>query len=223
MIMKNKHIDIILVTHKPRKEVKNQIQEIEYNTPESFNLTVTCQGGKSAAVNRNYGLERVESDIFVMMDDDITGFYEGWLTDFVQPMIDDKNIILSTIRCLRPDGGVGPMMCCGGIPIDKGVYDAIPCGYKDYRRVPTACIAVRKNNIRFDEGFVGSGYEDSDFMNNISRIFPGHRFVVNNNCKLIHLNTMQNQGGKYWEHNKKLYLEKWPDDTTVQGQTDWTV
>jgi glycosyltransferase involved in cell wall biosynthesis len=193
-----------------------------YNTA-MYREIATCQIGQSASVNRNYGLEQVTSDIFVMMDDDITGFYPGWLTDLVQPMIDDPNIMVASIRCLDEKGNIGPMMGGGGMPVDSGVHDVRPSGYKDFKRVPTACIAVRKNPVRFDEGFKGSGYEDTAYLNRINEIYPGHRIVVNNNCKLIHLNNMVNQGGKYWEHNKKHYMSLFPDDTCVVNQSDWTV
>jgi glycosyltransferase involved in cell wall biosynthesis len=183
----------------------------------------TCQIGESASVNRNYGLEKSTSDIFVMMDDDITGFYPGWLSDLVQPMIDDPTIMVASIRCLNKDGNIGPMMGGGGIPSDIGVHDVLPSGYRDFKRVPTACIAVRKNDVRFDEGFRGSGYEDTAYLNRINEIYPGCRIVINNNCKLIHLNNMVNQGGKYWEHNKKHYMELFPDDECVVNQSDWTV
>jgi len=213
-------IDIIYVTHKEMDEEKRK--EIENNTPEAHVLIPTCQLGKSASINRNYGLENSTSEIFVMMDDDITGFYPGWLTDLVKPLIDNNTIIIASIRCLDKHRRIGSMMCTSGIPYDSGIYETKLCGYKNYKRVPTACLAIRKNDVRFDENFIGSGYEDTAFCNYISMIYPQKRIVINNNCKLIHLNEMQNQGGVYWEHNKNYYLSLFPDDTTIQRQTDWT-
>jgi hypothetical protein len=147
-------------------------------------------------------------------------------------MIDDTSIIISSARLLNKDGKQGPMMCCGAIPMNRpGAHDLPNCGYRDYKRIPTACIAVRKNGIkgmttvntiRFDEGFKGSGYEDTTYMNYTNLLFPSMKMKLNNNCKLIHLNNMANQGGKNWEHNKKRYLELFPDDETIIGQTDWT-
>ena len=31
------------------------------------------------------------------------------------------------------------------------------------KKIPTACIAFRKTHLRFDEKFIGSGFEDDDF------------------------------------------------------------
>lgn len=217
-------IDIMLVTHKRSRDMVTKVKEIieNINPDEPCDLLVTSQIGQSASINRNWGLNNMKSDIFVMMDDDITGFYPGWLTDLVQPMIDDESILISTIRCLNPDGSIGPMMCCNGIPHDTGIHDVKPCSYKKYKRFPTACIAIRKNDVRFDEGFKGSGYEDTCYGNQISQMYPDYRIVINNNCKLIHLNNMANQGGEFFEHNKKRYLKLFPDDDSAKRQQDWT-
>jgi glycosyltransferase involved in cell wall biosynthesis len=211
--------DLIVVTHKEKSLAMER--EIEANTPEPRRLIFTCQIGQSASVNRNYGLEQSTSDIAVMMDDDIAGFYPGWLTHLVSPLLLDPRIIIASIRCLDKEGNLGQMMGLAGIPDDREVHDVQPCGFRGYRRVPTACIAIRKNAVRFDEGFIGSGYEDTTYMNYVDIIYPGRRFVINNRCQLIHLNTEQNQGGKFWEHNKRYYLSIFPDDASVQNQECW--
>ena len=98
-------VDIIVVTHLPKSAV--MLRDIFVNTPESHNLIFTCRIGESASVNRNYGLEQSTSEIAVMMDNDVTGFYPGWLTDLVSPMVADPRIIISSIRCLDKEGKLG--------------------------------------------------------------------------------------------------------------------
>jgi hypothetical protein len=213
-------IDIILVTHKER-DLKKEL-EIADNTQEKFNLIPTCRIGESASINRNYGLDTSTSEIAVMLDDDITGFYQGWLTDLVQPMIDDPAIIIASVRLLDENRNLTHMMGGDNIPNDWGVHTAKLSSFRNYKKVPTSCIAIRKNDVRFDEGFKGSGYEDTTYINYINLLYPTKSIVVNNNCKLIHLNEMKNQGGKYWEHNHSRYLELFPDDVTAQKQQDWT-
>ena len=88
--------------------------------------------------------------------------------------------------------------------------------------VPTAAIAFRHTLLRFDEGFIGSGYEDTAFMNEFNEKHPG-RIVVNNQCRLIHANEKKNQGGPYWEHNHEYYMKLYPDDVAVKDQKDWTL
>lgn len=212
-------VDIILVTCKTKEEVKDQIDEIMKNTDGEYNLIATCRK-TSAAINRNYGLAWVTSEIVVMIDDDIQGFYKGWLEDLIEPLKDD-NVILSSARLIRPDGRPASMMGGEQLPFDDKTYDALISGYKGYRRVTTACIAFRNNGIKFDEGFVSCGYEDTDFMNRINIKHPNKKIVVVNKCKLIHLNKMTKQGGKYWQHNHNYYLSLYPDDLSVKKQTCW--
>jgi glycosyltransferase involved in cell wall biosynthesis len=212
---------VILVTHKNPEEIKDQVLELMHNTPESYNLNITGKKS-SASVNRNEGLKFTTAAYIVMLDDDIRGFYPGWLTDAIRPLKEDPNIVVSSARLLNLNGQPGPMIGGFGIPTDKGVYDASPSGYKGYRRVPTACITIRNDTLRFDEGFIGSGYEDTAYMNEVNITYPGKRIVVNNDCRLIHINEEKNQGGKYFEHNHARYMELFPDDEQTRNQKDWT-
>ena len=116
---------------------------------------------------------------------------------------------------------MGQMMGLAGIPDDREVHDVQPSAYRGYRRVPTACVAIKKNAVRFDECFQGSGYEDLAYCNFTDMIYEGSRIVINNKCRLIHLNLEQNQGGKFWEYNKAYYLSLFPGDESVIHQECW--
>jgi len=213
-------VDIIIVTNKSVQEIDYQVKQLYDNTDEdAFNLIVTSQTS-SAAANRNYGLDRSIHDIKIMLDDDIEGFYIGWLRDMLMPL-NDPTIMLASVRLLTPYRQRAPMMGGDPLPFDDKIYDVLPCAYKGYKRVATACIAFRSNPLYFDEGFIGSGYEDTDYMNRLNEFFPDMRMVLNNRCKLIHRNVQQNQGGKFFDHNKAYYLSKYPDDQTVICQKDW--
>jgi GT2 family glycosyltransferase len=215
-------IDIVLVTYKDKEgiDIINRVSEIEFFG--GYRNLIVTGINDSASVNRNYGLDNTDAAIVIMMDDDVTGFYQDWINDLVNPMLQNSSIIIASARLLNKNGTFGSMMGGNNIPKDSGIYDVTFCGYRNHKRICTACIAIRNNDVRFDEGFVGSGYEDTDYCNRISEKFAGLRMVVNNNCKLVHLNEEKNQGGLYWEHNKKYYLRLYPDDPTVMNQTDWT-
>jgi hypothetical protein len=214
-------VDIIIATNKLKEEINCQIKEIKSNTPEDHRIIATCQP-LSASKNRNYGLSYANTDIIIMTDDDVTSFYKGWLTDLIKPMLDDLSIMVCAPRLLDKNRNYGHMMGGSKIPKDNGVYESERFRYKNYYRLPTALIAFRKNNILFDENFIGSGYEDSDWCNQLNINFPDKKMVINNNCKLVHINEEKNQGGRYFEHNKAYYLQKYPDDPTVINQKDWT-
>jgi glycosyltransferase involved in cell wall biosynthesis len=212
-------IDVILVTHRPKFEVMETVGDIIDNTPEPHRLIVTCQVAKSASVNRNYGLAQADSAVTVMLDDDITGFYPGWLSQIVDPLSDD-GIALVSARLINEDGTEAPMMG-GNVPFDDTIRNATRSGYKAYVRVPTAAIAFRRTPLRFDEGFIGSGYEDTAWMNEFNRLTKG-RIVINNRCRLVHRNEEKNQGGPYFDHNHAHYMSLFPDDDSARCQRDWT-
>lgn len=213
-------MDIILVTNKRKTEMVSKIKQICGTVSEDHNLIYTGLDG-SASVNRNYGMSKVVSDIYIMMDDDIEGFDDGWVEILVKPF-NDENVAVVSARLINKNGANGHMMGDNRI-YREGVYETKRSSYKNYMRIPTACIALRKdNNLQFDSGFIGSGYEDTDYMNRLSKLFPEKRAVINNHCKLIHHNEEKNQGEGYFQHNKKYYLSLYPDDHTAINQKDWT-
>jgi glycosyltransferase involved in cell wall biosynthesis len=212
-------VDVVVVTNKPANE--GMLSAIEATTPRNTRIIITGQDA-SAAVNRNAGLREVKSSIFVMMDDDIAGFYPGWLGDLVFPMLLHPEIAVCSARLLNEDGTFGVMMGVVDQRDDRECYEAQQFGYRGYRRLPTACIAVRQNGIRFDERFIGSGFEDTAWMNEINMQYPSMKIAVNNGFRLTHLHHMQNQGGRYFEHNKAHYLSLYPDDYEVRACSDYT-
>lgn len=210
-------IDIIFVTNKSSEEVSEQLKILGF-----YGGNIIFTGlNESASANRNYGLLKVKSDIFIMIDDDMFGFYHGWIEDLIKPMLMDETIIITSARLLNSDGSIGSMMGNNRI-YNPGYYEAKKSMYKNYYRLPTACLAIRKNPVAFNCNFIGSGYEDTDYMNRINENFPDLKMVINNDCKLVHLNEQKNQGGRFFAYNKKYYLTLYPDDTTVLHQKDWT-
>jgi glycosyltransferase involved in cell wall biosynthesis len=215
-------IDIIIPTYRKLDILQNLITEIEYNTPENHRLICTCQP-LSAAKNRNYGLSFANSEIIVMCDDDIIRFYSGWLTNLIYPMLKDKNIIMCSARLLdKNKNRCNNMGMVGGNDNYQEIQSAINHNNIQYKRVTTACITFRKNDVRFDEKFQGSGYEDTDWMNSICESFNGMKFIVNNQCELIHKNERKGQENKeIWQHNHELYCQKYPWDEVAKNQQWW--
>lgn len=190
-------VDIIIPTCQSALAIAPQVCEIEGFSPND-KIIKTCEP-VSAAKNRNIGLNHATTDIVIMVDDDIFGFYEGWMNDLIRPLLDDKSIVYVSARLVHPDGSNAPMMFQGE---STGPYCDVP-------RAPTAAIAFRNDGIRFDENFIGSGYEDDDFCIQIKERYPSGRFIINNKCRLIHANEQKNQHGKYAEHNQAYFEKKW--------------
>lgn len=213
--------DIILVTCKTAEEIQPMVDSINEQTylETGYRLIPTCCPA-SASVNRNFGLDLATASIVVMLDDDIIGFHPGWLSALVEPLDYYDDVCLVSARLLDADGTIANMM--GGTVPQQGIVDIRRSSYRNYFRVTTAAIAFPNTALRFDENFVGSGYEDTDFMNRFNEIWPDKRMVINNDCKLIHLNEEKNQGGPFWNRNRDYYMSLYPDDETVKNQQDWT-
>lgn len=159
----------------------------------------------SAAKNRNYCLDHViVGEIAIMLDDDIEGFYEGWVGDLIKPM-EDPAVVMVSARLLNPDGSFGSTCsrCYDPDPEEIEIKSNGVC------ILPTAAISFRHRGHRFDENFVGSGFEDNDWCQQYLSADPGAKFIQSNLCRLIHRNEMKNQKGKIWNHNMLYFHNKW--------------
>jgi glycosyltransferase involved in cell wall biosynthesis len=190
--------DIIIPTCKKIDEISPLLGIVGFNSPDCT-IIATCKP-VSAAINRNDGLNQATSDIVIMIDDDTGGYYKNWWRDLIRPLIEDSSIVYVSARLIKEDGTPAPMMHNN------------PCMTRDVVDVPyapTACVAFRNDNLRFDEGYIGSGYEDTDFCEQLKIRYPNKWFVINNTCRIIHKNEQKFQHGKFAELNRQRYQQKW--------------
>lgn len=191
---------ILIPTCKPPRA--EQIEAIHANTDDA--TVIVSSLNDSASVNRNWCLMGCTDDVAIMLDDDISGFYRGWEDDLLSPMA-DPDVVMVSARLMNPDGSVGPT-CSRCYRLEP---DAIEIEPSDHCVLPTAAIAFRNCGIRFDEGFIGSGWEDNDWCFEYLKRFPSAKFVQSNKCRLIHANEQKNQGDKFWIHNQMHFMKKW--------------
>ncbi len=190
-----------------RVELTDLVDEIERTAGVPVNVIVTNATG-SAAVNRNIGLERCATtigDSMIMVDDDMERFPMGWARRLLEVLNNHPKCVMVSPQLARPNGKPGLMI--GGVHIQReGVTAARE------RRLPTACVAIRRNNLRFDENYMGSGFEDDDYCAQLRMCCPNAQFLVCHDLWIVHRNEMKNQDypdGPNWEHNKALYKRKW--------------
>lgn len=194
--------DVIIPTCKDSsgKEIARLVDEIRAATPNAARIIAT--GFKvSAATNRNYGLNAAQSELVFMVDDDMTGFFPGWADRMIKTMMENDAVMVSA-RLLAPDGSSGVMV---GAEYDR----ASPVVRVKARQLPTACICFWNDGTRFDECFVGSGFEDNDFCLQLGARYVGAPFLIDNGAALVHVNEMKNQKGRYWDQNRAYFLRKW--------------
>lgn len=200
--------NIVIPTYKQMLEVLSQTSEIRLNTPEKHEIIASCNN-QSAAKNRNWVHSQAKSDIIIMMDDDIAGFYPGWLSTLIKPLNEDTNVRLVSARLMKPNGSFAGMMT-SKCKTDSRL-ELVP-------RIPTACFAYRKSDLDaliafhndtslpFDEEFKGSGWEDNALCHDLYMRFPNAKIMINNECKLIHLNEEKEQK-KYLSENKAYFFK----------------
>ena len=193
-------LDIIIPTLKSREDVAAQVAEITETAGCPVNVIATCQH-VSAAANRNIGLDQSTSDPLIMLDDDITGFPQGWAKQMTELMLGHPNCVMLSPELMAPNGKLGIMM--GGPPRGGTGVEVVPS-----RKLVTACFAFRRDDIRFDEAFIGSGFEDDDFSAQLRQRYPDGVWLICHDIRVVHLNEMKNQAAPF-EVNKRHYQEKW--------------
>ncbi len=172
-------------------------------------IHVTAYRG-SAAYNRNRGLEAATvpaNHPIIMLDDDIGCFPDNWARDLLATFAKHPTCVMLSPQLLRPDGSPAFMMGMDEVyhpspPPDTGVTIC------PTQTLLTACVVLRKNHIRFDEGFVGSGFEDRAYCDDLRKLYPDGLWMVDHDVKVVHRNEMKNQGGEYAEKNRAYYAER---------------
>ncbi len=193
-------IDVIIPTCKKRPEVASLVGEVRQTAACPVCVIATCLDA-CAARNRNAGLDLATSPIRIMIDDDVTGFPRSWVTRMVEVMLAWPDCVMLTPELLNPDGTAGPMM--GAPPRGGTGVEVVPS-----QKLVTACIAIRKNGIRFDEQFVGSGFEDDDYSAQLRRAYPNGVWLIDHDLKVVHRNEMKNQSEPF-QRNREYFERKW--------------
>lgn len=196
---------ILIPTCKQPAAIQPLLDALQLNLPQCDNSIVASCLPESAAVNRNFCLSHVSvGEIAVMIDDDIEGFYPGWVDDLTKPLA-DESVVMVSARLMNPDGTIGPTCsrCYDLEPEEIEIHSNGVCV------LPTAAIAFRHLGYSFDESFVGSGFEDNDWCLQYLKSDQCARFIQSNKCRLIHLNLMRNQKGKFWKQNEFYFYNKW--------------
>ena len=207
--------DILIPTNKPYNKIARQIKAIDESVSGEYTINPTCFNA-SSPVNRNYSLIHATSDIVIMIDDDIWGFFPGWADKLIEPF-SDLNVVMVSARLMKTKTAYGVMM---DIPLDltNTLYE-VPKFYniKDkntgntvsVKGVPSACIAFRNDGIRYDENYVGAGFEDTHMCLELCCKYPNGKFLIHNEVKLLHKNEMKNQLNGQLIRNQQYFMNYW--------------
>jgi hypothetical protein len=201
-------INIIIPTIKRREDIYQQCSEIFKTVKHEAEIVPICSN-KSAAINRNMGLRFSKHEIIIMLDDDITGFYQGWDYDLINPLLNDINISIVSARLLNKNKQIGSMLGDNNNKVTGDYQIALHTDQTGLNIVCSACIAFKKDTIYFDENYQGAVYEDTDFCMQYKQKYPDKQIVINNKCQLIHLNEMKGRTYQDIKSNKEYFSKKW--------------
>jgi len=210
-------VDICIPTMKSEVELHKKIQQIKGTVYHDCNIIVTGQP-VSAARNRNIALDRSTAQYIIMMDDDIEWFYKGWDYDLLKPLL-YKDVCMVSARCMTPEfePALTKKYYHG---IDTGEYVVIPKLKQGI--LPSSIIAFERTELRFDENIKGALFDDADFCFQMNKKYRSKKkFIMNNKCRMIHLNERKGYGGKKEygtlnkeeaknaEINRRYFIKKW--------------
>lgn len=201
-----KPIKVIIPTQKSAEQVSTLVAQIKETAGVPCEVFVTGIKDGSASVNRNCGLDWAKDAEWVcMVDDDCLVPNYCWLAVLAEAM-NHWDVVFASSALYKANGAPAYMTGlnnCGGVMQTHGTW---VCPNK---RILTACCAFKPHGLRFDEHYVGSGFEDTDFCNQLAaKVDAVCKFIVCFNSRVIHNNEMKEQRNN-WEWNKLLYDSKW--------------
>ena len=198
---------ILIPTMLERLHISHQIDAIDAVTS-GVEVFASCLKA-SASVNRNACLDQIKAgETAIMIDDDIEGFYPGWVDDLLAGLLAPGAVMVSA-RLLNPDGSFGPT-CSGNRDHEPMEIVLKPRPGHPHCIMPTAAIAFVHRGHRFPESMKGSGWEDNWWAAEYVEADPGATFVQSNRCRLVHRNEAKLQRGDNWHHNKAEFFKRWP-------------
>jgi hypothetical protein len=197
-------VKVIIPSIKSVESLTDLIANINETAGYPHSIIPSC-GPHSASVNRNRMLFP-EDELVVMVDDDVILYAFNWLRILVEALKRPEVVMVSS-QLYRANGSTAAYMTglqdWGGLPKHSG-ETVVPT-----KRLLTACCAFKPMGCRFDEAYVGSGFEDVDYCNQLSALKPDGVFLICHDSKVIHLNEQRGQRGENWLKNKTHYESKW--------------
>lgn len=190
--------DIIIPAYKPSRNLQHLLMELAEKTIPPYNIILLSKI-QSAAMNRNYGLERSKSPYVIMCDDDISDLPYGWNRTLIDVLKENREIMAVSARLMNPDGTPG-RNTSNNYDLDLRL---VPVDF-----IPTACCIFRKTDLRFDSRYIRAGWEDTDFFMQMKHTLKG-QIVICNDVKVVHVNEEKNTGGTQNTFNQMLFQEKW--------------
>lgn len=183
-------VSVIIPTIKTEEEIADLIAEIKDTMIYELDLIVVS-GNRSVAKNQNIGMDKAKGKFIIICGDDIEQLPKSWDKNLINILVQTEASMVGP-RLLNPNHTLQA--------INYANYD-LSKDFVEVNTMITALCAFRNTSLRFDENYIGSGYEDTDFCNQL-----GGKFFVVNTVKVVHRNECKNQ---FLEQNGAYFNNKW--------------
>jgi len=160
---------------------------------------MSCIVDGSAAKNRNHCLDHCSAEYIVMIDDDVRQFPADFALRLVTTLQKWAHAAMCSAKLMN---GHGEMFMGGYIQnTTKGI------GVSRAGWVPTACVAFRKTERRFDESL--PWVEDVDWCWSVIEDQPDAIFIVDNSVQVYHANEEKWRKGDNVQRGQDVFKAKW--------------
>jgi hypothetical protein len=196
----NQAITVIIPAYDDTPQLRRAIWSIRRTADLPFQLVI-ARAKQSVAKNRNMGMARAKCDLIFFMDDDVL-LPPGWASRMVAVLASRKDMGAVSSHLMFSDGSPQTRRA----DLEPGEFWQIT--------IPGTCFVFSRQRITgafFDENYLGSQWEDTDFMWQLQELglVTG---VTGDVCVVHDHNDAENkwlkQNGEYFRGKWK----RWPGD-----------
>jgi glycosyltransferase involved in cell wall biosynthesis len=186
-------VSVVVPAYADLPPLRRLLWSLEETTDLPWQPVVVC-APRSAAANRNAAIDRASQDLVACLDDDVL-LPPRWLSPLVAALLGDPKLGAVSAVLRFPTGA--PQM--RRMPAVGELWDVL---------IPGTCFVYsrqRVGDLRFDEGYLGSQWDDTDWMTDVRGM--GLRTVVAGDVVVVHEHRLAQ--GHHAERNAARYRSKW--------------
>ena len=188
----------------------------------TYSDPVRAEQGFSFARKANFAVGLVETEYFVLLNDDLEVLTPGWVEALLEPLMDPHVAVVGG-RLLYPDGRIqhagivigvngGAAHVFHGLPREHVGHGAFTHIIRNYSAVTGAVFATRRSTFAevggFDEVFAHD-YQDVDFC--LRAVRRGYRIVYTPFAELVHFEGTSLTRTAQDPAEVALFRERWAD------------
>ena len=204
-------VSVIIPAFEDCARLRRAIWSVQQTADLPYELLVSC-APRCVAANRNAGLARATQDLVAMLDDDVL-LPACWMSRLAAVLAAHADVAAASGHLVFPDGS------------PQTRREHLADGELWEVTIPGTCFLYSRERVgdeRFDEGYEGSQWEDTDWMWRVKA--RGLRTLVVGGVRVVHdYNLREN---RWLEANMRRFHERWgrlPDaaDAHAIELADW--